>query len=70
MAAAGSATSALIPAEAAQAATLPGERAFMAGLLQKMAEPVLSNMATGELQKHFALELSPTWDGCTRTTRP
>ena len=40
-----------------------GERAYMAGLLQKMAEPVLSNMAKGELQKKFALELSPTWDG-------
>jgi hypothetical protein len=63
MAAAGSATSALMPAEGAQAATVPGERAFLAGLLQKMAEPVLSNMARGELQKNFALELSPTWDG-------
>ena len=63
MAAAGSAASALMPAAGAQAATVPGERAFMAGLLQKMAEPVLSNMARGELQKRFALELSPTWDG-------
>lgn len=63
MAAAGSTTSALLPAAGVQAAPLPGERAFMAGLLQKMAEPVLSNMARGELQKHFALELSPTWDG-------
>ncbi|MDL2353765.1 MAG: DUF2264 domain-containing protein [Pseudomonadota bacterium] len=40
-----------------------GERAYMAGLLQKMAEPVLSNMASGALQKKFTLELSPTWDG-------
>lgn len=39
------------------------ERAYMAGLLQKMAEPVLSNMARGELRKNFALEVSPTWDG-------
>jgi hypothetical protein len=39
------------------------DRAFMAGLLQKMAEPVLANMARGELQKNFPLELSPTWDG-------
>jgi len=63
MVAAGAATSALLPAEGALAATPPGDRAYMAGLLQKMAEPVLSNMARGTLQKNFALELSPTWDG-------
>ena len=64
MVAAGSATGALATAGAAVPAVTPtGERAFMAGLLQKMAEPVLSNMANGTLQKHFALELSPTWDG-------
>ena len=40
-----------------------GDRAYMLGLLQKMAEPVLANMAKGELKKNFALELSPTWDG-------
>ncbi len=39
------------------------ERAFMAGLLQRIAEPVLVNMGRGELKKHFELELSPTWDG-------
>jgi hypothetical protein len=39
------------------------DRAYMAGLLQKMAEPVLSNMAGGTLQKRFPLEVSPTWDG-------
>ncbi|BBB62412.1 hypothetical protein UNDKW_4139 [Undibacterium sp. KW1] len=46
--------------------TLPdigSDRAYMTGLLQKMAEPVLSAMAKGELQKKFQLELSPTWDG-------
>ncbi|MBD8531052.1 MULTISPECIES: DUF2264 domain-containing protein [unclassified Massilia] len=64
MVAAGSASGALATAGAAVPAVTPtGERAFMAGLLQKMAEPVLSNMANGTLQKHFALELSPTWDG-------
>jgi hypothetical protein len=49
----------------ATAATASGsnDRAWMAGLLQKMAEPVLANMARGELQKNFPLELSPTWDG-------
>ena len=40
-----------------------GERAWMAALLQRMAEPVLSSMAQGELHKTFPLELSPTWDG-------
>ena len=40
-----------------------GDRAYMAGLLQKMADPVLANMSKGELKKKFALELSPTWDG-------
>jgi hypothetical protein len=35
----------------------------MAGLMQKMAEPVLSLMARGQLKKSFPLELSPTWDG-------
>jgi len=47
------------------AATTTGalDRAYMAGLLQKMAEPVLTNMARGELKQRFALEVSPTWDG-------
>jgi len=49
---------------AAPAQAAPGnDRAWMVGLLQKMADPVLSNMARGELHKNFALELSPTWDG-------
>lgn len=39
------------------------DRAYMAGLLQKMAEPVLSLMAKGELRKGFPVEVSPTWDG-------
>lgn len=40
-----------------------GERQYMAALAQKMAEPVLTNMARGTLQKQFPLEVSPTWDG-------
>ena len=60
LAATGGSTSGAVAAPAPQAG---GERAYLAGLLQKMAEPVLSNMARGELQKNFALELSPTWDG-------
>ncbi|MGH8853012.1 MAG: DUF2264 domain-containing protein [Telluria sp.] len=41
----------------------PGDRAYMAGLLQQMCEPVLTALAKGELVKKFRLELSPTWDG-------
>lgn len=50
-------------AEAAKKAPDVNDRAYMAGLLQTMAEPVLSNMAAGNLKKNFALEVSPTWDG-------
>lgn len=39
------------------------DRAYMAGLLEKIASPVLSAMSKGELKKTFLLELSPTWDG-------
>ena len=52
---------------AATAKPLPAstgnDRAYMAGLLQKMTEPVLSSMSQGELVKKFELEVSPTWDG-------
>jgi hypothetical protein len=50
-------------AEAAKKAAPADDRTYMAGLLQKIAEPVLSNMAAGNLKKNFALEVSPTWDG-------
>lgn len=48
-----------------QSAPLPVERdrAYMANLLQKIAEPVLANMARGQLKANLELELSPTWDG-------
>ncbi|MBO9545910.1 DUF2264 domain-containing protein [Caulobacter sp.] len=39
------------------------DRAYMAGLLEKIASPVLAAMSKGELKKTFPLELSPTWDG-------
>jgi len=45
------------------AAQPANDRAYMAGLLQRMTEPVLSAMARGELVKKFELEVSPTWDG-------
>ncbi|HWU15250.1 MAG TPA: DUF2264 domain-containing protein, partial [Caulobacter sp.] len=51
-------------ASAAKPAAAPGDdRAYMAGLLEKIASPVLSAMSRGELKKAFPLELSPTWDG-------
>jgi len=56
-------------AAAAAAAAAPGhgaagtDREHMLALLQRMAEPVLTAMARGELRKRFTLELSPTWDG-------
>lgn len=37
------------------------ERAYQLELLQKMATPVLENMAKGQLKKKFPLELSPSW---------
>lgn len=55
---AGGAANAAKPA----AATID-DRAYMAGLLEKIASPVLSAMSKGELKKTFPLELSPTWDG-------
>ena len=57
----GGSASALAAGE--QAVPAGGERGYMAALLQKMGEPVLANMAKGQLQKKFALEVSPTWDG-------
>jgi len=49
---------------ASKPAALPAnDRAYMAGLLQRMTEPVLSAMARGELVRRFELEVSPTWDG-------
>ncbi|TCS05859.1 DUF2264 domain-containing protein [Caulobacter sp. BK020] len=51
-------------ASAAKPAAAPvDDRAYMAGLLEKIASPVLSAMSRGELKKAFPLELSPTWDG-------
>ncbi|MDR2921519.1 MAG: DUF2264 domain-containing protein [Tannerella sp.] len=39
------------------------DREYWSDLLYKIASPVLSNMAKGELQKNMTVELSPTWDG-------
>lgn len=39
------------------------DRAYWVDLLYKMAAPVLSNMAEGNLQKNMIVEVSPNWDG-------
>jgi len=39
------------------------DRAYMLDLLERMASPILSLMARGQLQKQWKPELSPTWDG-------
>ncbi len=39
------------------------DRAYWVGLAYKMAEPVLRNMAEGNLQKNMVVEVSPNWDG-------
>lgn len=57
----------LAGSNAAQAAPAKAQaktdRAYMAGLLQSIADPVLSAMSQGRLKASFPLELSPTWDG-------
>lgn len=39
------------------------DRVYWANLAYKMAEPILKNMAKGELKKNMQVELSPSWDG-------
>jgi hypothetical protein len=71
---AGFATGAVVAATAAHGAShsagpsqgLPtgaDDRAYMLGILEKMAAPVLGLMSRGRLQRDWMPELSPTWDG-------
>lgn len=39
------------------------DRIFWCDLAYKMAAPILSNMAKGELKKNMIVEVSPSWDG-------
>ncbi len=39
------------------------DREYWCSQAYKMAQPVLENMARGELQKNMQLEVSPNWDG-------
>ncbi len=49
--------------EAKPSPAIADDRAYMTGLLTKIASPVLANMAKGQLHQAFAPELSPIWDG-------
>lgn len=63
----GAAATVAAPAAAAQRGTsLPqgeSDRRYMLDLMTRMADPVLSRMAEGRLQREWKAELSPTWDG-------
>ncbi|MBW8734096.1 MAG: DUF2264 domain-containing protein [Asticcacaulis sp.] len=50
----------------ARPAPVADDRAYMTGLLAKIAAPVLSNMSQGRLHQAFTPELSPIWDGRNR----
>lgn len=50
------------PAQAKKKQTLT-DRQYWCQQAYKMAQPVLENMAKGELQKNMKLEVSPNWDG-------
>lgn len=39
------------------------DRDYWVEVAYKLAQPVLENMAKGELQKNMQVEVSPTWDG-------
>jgi len=49
--------------EAAPVAANADDRSYALSLLERMACPVLSRMARGQLQAQWKPELSPTWDG-------
>ena len=40
-----------------------GDRKLWTDTLVKIAQPVLSNLAAGTLQRNWPMEYSPTWDG-------
>ena len=54
-----------IPASAKKK-TVMSDRQWWAGQAYKMAQPVLENMAKGELQKNMQMEFSPSFDNRNR----
>ena len=58
----------LLPMQAAKKAkTQPTDREYWCSLAYKMAQPVLENMAKGELQKNMKTEFSPSFDNRDRS---
>ena len=59
------AASALPPPSSGDDALPTGQadRAYMLGILEKMALPVLERMASGRLRREWTPDVSPTWDG-------
>ncbi len=55
----------LLPTQmmAAKKKNVKSDREYWCELAYKMSQPVLENMAKGELQKNMQLEVSPNWDG-------
>ena len=57
----------LLPVQAAKKQkTQPTDREYWCALAYKMAQPVLENMAKGELQKNMQTEFSPSFDNRNR----
>ena len=52
-----------LPLQAAKKAKQMSDREYWCQQAYKMAQPVLENMAKGELQKNMVVEVSPNWDG-------
>ena len=63
MAAAAGSASLFAADAAAPPQTSAGDRKLWTDTLVKIAQPVLSNIAAGTLQKNWPMEYSPTWDG-------
>ena len=58
----------LMPVEAKKKQTVqPSDRDYWCSLAWKMAQPVLENMAKGELQKNMKTEFSPSFDNRDRS---
>ena len=59
----------LLPIQAAKKAKQPqqSDRDYWCSLAYKMAQPVLENMAKGELQKNMKTEFSPSFDNRDRS---
>jgi hypothetical protein len=58
----------LLPTQAAKKQkTQQSDREYWTSLAYKMAQPVLENMAKGELQKNMKTEFSPSFDNRDRS---